>query len=103
MGEKLEVSKLFTSFPKLAQGDFTIQKGSILFPNKQVIEGEKYQPQYILPFTRSLQEIQQSSIGKKSCLGSSACQQNRGIIGDKSCTKDDACSFNTVRIGNDSW
>jgi len=97
------VSKFFTSVPKLAQGDITKIEGSILSHNEQVLEGEKYLSQYSLPFTRSLQEIQQPSIGSESCLGSSACQQNRGIIGDKSCTEDDACSFNTVRIGNRSW
>jgi len=100
-GGEGEVSKLFTSFTKQIQGDF--QEGSILFHNEQVIEGEKYLPKTTLPFTRSLQEVQPPSIGSESCLGNSACRQNRGNIGDKSCTKDDACSFNTVRIGNDSW
>jgi len=98
-----DVSELFTSVPKPIQGDFANQKGSILFLDEQVLEGEKYPPQYGLPFTRSLQEIQQPSIGDESCLGNSACRQNRGNIGDYSCTKEDACSFNTVRIGNDSW
>ena len=95
-GGEGEVSKFFTSFPKPIQGDF--------FHNEQIEKGKNYPSQYILPFTRSLlEEIQQPSIGSESCLGVSACRQNRGIIGDKSCTKDDACSFNTVRIGNDSW
>ena len=102
-GGEGEVSKFFTSFPKQIQGDFTNQDGSTLFQNKLVIEGEKYLLKTTLPFARSLQEIQQPSIGSESCLGNSSCRQNRGNIGDKSCTKDDACSFNTVRIGNDSW
>ena len=61
-GGEGEVSKFFTSVPKLAQGDFTNQKGSILSHNEQVLEGEKYLAKSILPFTRSLQEIQQPSI-----------------------------------------
>ena len=101
-------SELFTSFPKQIQGDFTNQDGSILFQNEQVLEGEKYPSQYGLPFTGSLQEIQQPSIGDNSCLGNSACEQNSGSIGDASCTKgfdgteSPSCVDNRGRIGNDS-
>ena len=101
-------SELFTTFPKLAQGDIIKQKGSILFQNEQVLEGEKYASQITPPFTRSLEEIQQPSIGDNSCSGSSACELNIGNIGDASCTKGfdgnepPSCIDNRGRIGNGS-
>ena len=106
--EGIEGSELLAPFPKLAQGDITKIEGSIFFPNKQVIESEKY-PSYILPFTRSLlEEIQQPSIGDNSCSGNSACELNGGKIGDASCTKGfdgnepPSCVDNNGRIGNGS-
>ena len=102
-------SELFPSSSELVQGDF--KEGSALFQNKQVIEGEKYLAKSILPFTRSLEEIQQPSIGDNSCSGSSACELNTGNIGDASCTKGfdgkeppepPSCIDNRGRIGNDS-
>jgi len=133
-----ESKLLSTSFPKPIQGDFTKREregsilfldeqvledkkysansfrdttkieGSTLFQNKQVIEGEKYLAKSVLPFTRSLQEIQQPSIGDNSCSGSSSCELNIGNIGDASCTKGfdgnepPSCIDNRGRIGNGS-
>jgi len=122
------IGEEFPSFLNPIQGEFAKQEGSILFPNEQVIEGKKYLSKPILPFTRSLlEEIQQPSIGDKSCSEPFACELNRGIIGDVSCKKglngkdfpscagnigsigsgsckDHAsCIDNIVRIGNGSW
>ena len=109
---------LSTSFPKPIQGDFTKQEregsilfldervledkkysansfrdttkieGSTLFQNEQVLEGDKYLAKNFIPFTRSLQEIHQPSIGRQF-LFRTFCVSNKTVasIGSGSCTK----------------